>query len=206
MNQPKLIDVTPFEPLIIKTSYDDWNYSEVISACEKLIKTSPSKVHLEEGNAGSSASNKLNPHHMPEFKKFYGWLHDIAMHIIKKEWNMYKDFEYSIVNSWVNYHDKGGTTLEHHHGAAAMVVTTYLSLPEDGGFIQFKDPMEYHKGFFMHNEDDGFWNWKTVPAKTGDIIMFPGWLRHRTQTSNSEGRRWVLTTNINSMNRPPLKR
>jgi ectoine hydroxylase-related dioxygenase (phytanoyl-CoA dioxygenase family) len=69
-------------------------------------------------------------------------------------------------------------------------------MPDNGGFIQFRDPLEYSKGFYMKNYDDEMFGWKTIPAVTGDVLFFPGYLRHRTQPNkNTNEKRWVLTTN-----------
>jgi uncharacterized protein (TIGR02466 family) len=205
MSTPKLLDVTPFEPLIIKVNYDGFNFKELEPICNELIKTTPIKVHLEEGDASSSASNPNMPHHMQEFSNFYKWLYPIVMHVLKEEWGGVKQFEYGITNSWVNYHNNGGYTIPHHHGPASLVAATYLNLPENGGFIQFKDPLEYHKGFLTKETDAEAGTWKSVKAKTGDVLLFPGWIRHRTEPNNSNIKRWVLTTNISSMQRPPLE-
>ena len=69
-------------------------------------------------------------------------------------------------------------------------------MPENGGYIQFRDPLEYHKGFYMKQYDDELYGWKTIPAVTGDVLLFPGYLRHRTQANtNQTEKRWVLTSN-----------
>jgi uncharacterized protein (TIGR02466 family) len=197
MSTPKLIDVTPFEPLIIKAHYDYFNFKKLEPACNRLISGIERKTHLEKGNANSSATNvNIQPHIMPEFKEFYNWLNPIASHILYNEYGLFDKIEYKISNSWVNFHGEGGETAIHHHGDTALTVAAYLQLPEDGGFIQFKDPMEYQKGFHIRKYDDEFWMWKTVPATTGDVILFPGWIRHRTQPNkNKNTKRWVLTTN-----------
>ena len=39
MSVPKLIDVTPFEPLIIKVHYDGFDFKKLESVCEDLIQT-----------------------------------------------------------------------------------------------------------------------------------------------------------------------
>ena len=86
MSVPKLIDVTPFEPLIIKVHYDGFDFKKLESVCEDLIQTTNIKTHLETGNASSSAPNKNKaPHIMNEFKEFYKWLDNIAQHIILNE-------------------------------------------------------------------------------------------------------------------------
>ena len=48
----------------------------------------------------------------------------------------------------------------------------------------------------MKQYDDEMYGWKTIPAITGDVIFFPGYIRHRTQANtNPTEKRWVLTSN-----------
>ena len=197
MPVPKLIDVTPFEPLIIKVHYDGFDFKKLESICYDLIKTTNIKTHTEIGDAASSAPNKSKaPHILSEFKDFYKWLDDIAQHIILNEWGMYKGHTYKVSNSWVNLHGEGGVTEKHHHGPTTLTSAAYLNMPENGGFIEFRDPLEYHKGFYIKQYDDELYGWKSIPAVSGDVLLFPGYLRHRTQPNkNPNEKRWVLTSN-----------
>jgi hypothetical protein len=197
MFAPKLIDVTPFEPLIIKAHYDGFDFKKLEPICNELIKNSSVKVHLETGDAASSASNMYKqPHILPELKDYYDWLNKIAQHIILNEWGLYNKHSYLISNSWVNFHGEGGVTERHHHGATVLTTAAYLNMPENAGYIEFRDPLEYNKGFYMKNYDDEMFGWKAIPAITGDVLFFPGYLRHRTQPNkNKNEKRWVLTTN-----------
>jgi uncharacterized protein (TIGR02466 family) len=193
MNIQALGDITPFHPLIIKSHFDfKWNELESIS--NYLINTTEQEMVLETGGGFSSALNPKPPHMLPEFEEFYKWFLPMARHIIIKEWGYTPTINYNVVQSWVNVHEKGGTTLEHNHGGAILVASAYLNLPKDSGFIEFRDPMEYQKGF--HRRDNMGWEWNECKAKTGDVLCFPGWLKHRTQPSNSDEQRWVLTTNV----------
>jgi uncharacterized protein (TIGR02466 family) len=196
MSTPKLIDVTPFEPLIIKVHYDGFDFKKLEPICNDLISTTNIKTHLEIGNAASSAPNKNKaPHIMNEFKEFYKWLDNIAQHIILNEWSLNKHFQYFISNSWVNVHDTGGYTRIHTHGPCTLTTAAYLNLPENGGYIEFLDPLEHIKLYHMKNFDEEQFNWKKVEAKTGDVLIFPGWIKHRTQPNESDENRWVLTSN-----------
>ena len=47
----------------------------------------------------------------------------------------------------------------------------------------------------MKDFDEEEFNWKKVEAKTGDVLIFPGWIKHRTQPNESDENRWVLTSN-----------
>lgn len=202
MSTPKLIDVTPFHPMVVKVHYDEFDWNLLKPICEEMISGTKYSVDLEVDGGKSSVYNYDNqPHKSKAFGQFYKWLKPICMHIIKEEWKLVKDFEYVISNSWVNVHTNGGITREHNHGACVIVAATYLDLPENGGFIQFKDPLEYHK--LSHSKDDlNDCDWYTVPAKTGDTLLFPGWLNHRTQPNGSNKERWVLTTNVINYHRP----
>ena len=102
------------------------------------------------------------------------------------------------MNSWLNYHDKGGATYPHCHGMAVLSVTTYLNLPPGGGFIEFKDP--HHNLQSLHRRSKPLSEWCEVPTSTGDVLLFPGWLMHRTQASHADERRWVLTVNYMAAN------
>ena len=206
MSAPKLIDVTPFDPIIIKAHYEGFDWEKLKPVCQKMINDTPVAVEVEGEHGNSSVYNRTNmPHTNPAFKEFYNWLYPIAQHIIKNEWGYEKSFEYSIANSWVNVHQKGGVTLEHHHGPCILVAATYLQLPEESGYILYKDPLEYTKGLNQHHDVDE-WVWKRVKAETGDVLLFPGWVRHKTEYSQTNKERWVLTTNIMSLNRPPINK
>ena len=67
-----------------------------------------------------------------------------------------------------------------------------VGMIDTSGFIEYKDPLEYIKGFLPKKCN----NWKEIQAKTGDTLLFPGWIRHRTQPNNLLKDRWVLTTNF----------
>ena len=100
-------------------------------------------------------------------------------------------------------HPKGGITTEHHHGPCALVCSTYLNMPENGGYIHFRDPTDIYKSFHSRMYEDNF-TWRKIPAKTGDTLIFPSWLRHKTEPNGSDDDRWVMTTNVMNSFRPPL--
>jgi len=193
MKEEVLYDITPFTPLIFKAKYNWDNISQVIDWCDELVSSTKPKENTHWSN-GTSIQNKT-PHLNPLFKNFYNWLNNVAMDIIVNKFNYDSNMEYAIQNSWINLHAPGGSTTTHHHGPAILSVATYLHMPVNGGHIEFKDPLEYHKGYYPAAVDDEILNWKETPTKTGDVVLFPGWLRHRTQENKSSENRWVLTTN-----------
>ena len=186
-------DINPHGSYVHKAHFRfDWN--ELRPICKNLVDTTKHEVYLVE-NGKSSIANPRQPHRMPEFSKFYEYLSKVVKQVATEKYGYHSGFKYPIGNSWVNFHGKDGKTLEHNHPNAFLVAATYLHMPENGGSIQFKDPLEYHKSVHEH-EDSKSWFWKDVSAVTGDILIFPGWLRHRTHPNNSDINRWVLTTNF----------
>ena len=56
MSAPKLIDVTPFEPMIVKAHYDfDWEVLRPV--CQKMIENTPEQVDVENEFGYSSVYN-----------------------------------------------------------------------------------------------------------------------------------------------------
>ena len=199
MSTPKLIDATPFEPIVIKTHFDGFDWEKLKPICEDLIRTTKIKTPLEQGDAVSSAPNQTRwPHKIKAFSDFYQFIDPICQHILLNEWSLNRAFEYGVSNFWVNVHNKGGYTKMHRHGPTVLTMAAYLQLPPNGGYIQFLDPLENIKAYHMKNEDEEHFNWKTVKAETGDVIIFPGWVLHRTEPNQSDDQRWVLTTNYMS--------
>ena len=196
-------DVTPFEPLILKSHFK-WD-SNIIKVCEELIESAKHPAHLEKNDGKSSVSNNVQPHILKEFQPFYDFIMPKVNDILYNVWDVPLNWKNVVGNSWVNVHGKGSFTDEHQHGTATMVITAYINLPKDSGYIQFKDPLEYSKGIRPKNPSiDTFY--KTVEAQTGDILMFPGFIRHKTEESKTYEKRWVLTTNIISYKIQPTNR
>jgi uncharacterized protein (TIGR02466 family) len=192
-----MIDVTPFEPIIFKAHFDNFDWNVLESICRKMIEGVDSKNDgvPEEQGGFSSVHNRMNqPHFNEAFHSFYEWLKPIADDIIYNKWGYDKSYRYGIGNTWVNVHGKSGTTLEHNHGECPLVVAAYLQIEEGNGYIQYKDPLEYIKAF--RPKSSLIKEWETIPAITGDVLLFPGWIRHKTQPNLIDKERWVLTTNL----------
>tara|TARA_B110000503_G_scaffold89598_1_gene135641 strand:- start:13553 stop:14155 length:603 start_codon:yes stop_codon:yes gene_type:complete len=196
MNQLLLhngIDVDPFPKLIWKFKYN-FPYDSLSSLINELKSKTPKNSKLEAGAAFSTAPAKFDPPHTwPELQDFRQWIGEPLDFL----WNHFNFNSYSgstVTNSWINTHEKGGSTLEHNHNFSLFVVTAYLKLPKDSGFIEFRDPLEYHKNNTPIEPEEELW--KSVPCETNDILIFPGWLKHRVPQSNTNEERVVLTMNI----------
>ena len=189
-----IYNLFPHGTYIFKLHFEfDWNLLAPI--CHELIGTTPYGPSLVT-NGHTSHQNKKQPHKIVEFKPYFDWLKLMATDIFRNGMGYSQKYhDYLISNSWVNVHEKGGITHTHNHTNTFMVAAAYLQMPQNGGFFMAKDPLEYVKGGFYH--DDPEWMWKEIPCVTGDVLIFPGWLQHKTQVNQSDEKRWVLTTNFN---------
>ena len=97
---------------------------------------------------------------------------------------------------WSNLHPGAGYTAPHSHSLMPMVASFYLEAPENSGDIVFINPMEYSLTHLPYNGSIEDKIETSVHVQSGDLIMFPGWLRHKTQENYSGKDRIVITFNI----------
>lgn len=191
--QLNAIDVSPFPKLVWKFKYN-FPYKTLTSLISELTSQTPNNSVLETGAAFSTASAPQDPPHTwPELHDFRQWIGD-PLDLLWQHNNFDKHRGSTVTNSWINTHKKGGATLEHNHNFSLFVVTAYLKLPKEGGFIEFRDPLEYHKANTPIIPEEELW--KAVPCETNDVLIFPAWLKHRVQESKSDEERIVMTMNI----------
>lgn len=197
--------VTPIHispPYVLKLNYE-FDFECLKNKIEETVsytKNSNAKHELEQGDSTSTNIHNVNgqPHEWKESRHFINYLFQ-NMESILDQMDLMK-WPISIKGSWINHHGYGGQTLEHNHGMMDIVMACYIKCPENSGNIMFRDPLEYHRSStysqsFINQDPTCFWPYVEIPVKTNDIIVFPGWLWHKTQASNTEEDRYVMTIN-----------
>jgi hypothetical protein len=167
---------------------------------ELTEKTKEFLKHNDELNTGlerdggvSSSSATEQPHSWIESLDFYNWLRRPTEEIWHA-WS-YKDVDQrQIARSWANFHPPRAWTDEHTHGPTDQVAVLYLDAPANSGNLQVLNPLFYHwEGTPRISGSNG---WRDVPIQTGDVIVFPGWMMHRTGKNESDSDRLTINTNI----------
>ena len=41
-------------------------------------------------------------------------------------------------------------------------------------------------------------DWIPIDTEEGDFLVFPGWLKHKTETNNSSEMRYIMSVNISA--------
>jgi hypothetical protein len=186
-----------FPQLIFRAQYGGFDAARLVPICEGLVRGARENAYLEVGDARSSVINTQSmPHTLAVFRPFYDWLWPQVEHVIYRKWKLDRSVKYWINDSWVNRHGPGGQTTAHTHGHAVMAISAYIQVPKASGAIEFMDPLEMMWRMYFRNHKAG--EWDKIPVEAGDVLMFPGWLDHRTEVSRAEPgmERWVLTSNV----------
>jgi uncharacterized protein (TIGR02466 family) len=185
--------VNLFTPYIYKFQFP-FEFEILKPKIYNLLENNSETSLLEIGNSKSSikAGNTEQPHTWEELSEFQEWLGSMIYFIRKENKFIYEYNE--VTESWINIHYKGGQTLEHSHNFITFVVTAYLQVPDNSGYIEFKDPLEYHKSIYPIFPEESLY--KELPVTTNDVLIFPGWLKHRVQPNLSDHERIIFTFNI----------
>ena len=108
----------------------------------------------------------------------------------------YHDQSPKIYQSWVNVTGPHGFAMPHVHYNAALSAVVYLAADPDRGNLIFENPLDLamcaqplsRKTERSRHE---------VAVTTGDVLIFPGWLRHFTAPNRTMQDRISFIANLN---------
>lgn len=173
----------------------DINFESIKDCINNEFKNINVNISLEKnGGVSTYASNRML-HMNSAFEK----LNELILYHVNLYWKILDindGLKPAIDECWSNKHVKGSYTDLHSHSMHPIVVSFYLTAPKDSGNIVFVNPMEYAITHIPYNYPVEDKINTSVYIKSGDVVMFPGWLRHKTEVSNSDEDRIVITYNI----------
>jgi uncharacterized protein (TIGR02466 family) len=194
-----LLPADPWQPIIYKDNFTEIDYKSIIDKIDPILdQCETSNSYLEKDGGVSSVQNskqasQLGPIAWDEFNPFREWLTPRIKQAVNN-WGL-PDIHYSVDTSWINRHTTGAWTDEHVHKATAFVAVYYLKAPENCGNLLVRNPLEYHWNFYPE-KDSLVEIWKPIPITTGDLILFPGWLYHKSEVNKSLDTRYVMSVNF----------
>ena len=111
----------------------------------------------------------------------------------------YAPAELKATASWSNWHTYNDFTGEHSHCNGRLgchIASVYYLEKDEGGDICLCDPLDYIRRLTPLQKDNGdAIIAEPVPTRTGDFLLFPGWIRHRTEFAT--GQRQAISINFN---------
>lgn len=122
---------------------------------------------------------------------------------VKEYWKAlgYTNFhEPNIVHMWSNLTPKGGNIIHHNHSPFEIAGSFYVDADPDMGCLALVDPIESIRGRLPYytNEESKQGRYffdHLVEPRAGKLVLFPGWLYHKTQVNTSDHERIVLGLN-----------
>ena len=150
-----------------------------------------------EKNGGVSTYNTNCNLHLEEYSKT---ISNIVLQHARLYWKILDvdpRLEPRIDQCWSNIHYNNSVTIEHSHSLYPIVATLYVSAEENSGNLVLINPMEYGLthipyGVPIENKTE-----TAIKVSTGDLVLFPGWVRHKTKENLSNRSRVVMSFNIN---------
>jgi len=195
----KTIKTTP--DIITKYNYEPgFN----IKSFEDHIFKYGSKQGVSEADGGiTTAGGGGDPHNWPSLVPFLDWLQP-KVKVCLEDWDILYDHVY-VSMSWANKHTHGSWTKPHEHGGTSVVASIYVKQPELGGNILFERLLRdrwtsYSRisGAVLGVDRETIHDyWQEVTVEQNDVVLFPGWITHKTQpNANVSENRIVFTINF----------
>ncbi len=132
-------------------------------------------------------------------------LTELFSEVRKRLDEVHRAFEFSaslrqvITEAWININQKGHFNYSHDHPGSLFSAVYYVKGGADKGELELKTPIIPHT-YTISNEMVGSFNAFTghamvIPPVTGDLLIFPSWLLHRVNMSQSEEERISIAFN-----------
>jgi uncharacterized protein (TIGR02466 family) len=132
-------------------------------------------------------------------------LAELFAEVRKRLEEVHRAFEFSasmqqiITEAWMNINQKGHFNYSHDHPGSLFSAVYYVKGGADKGELELKTPVTPHT-YTISNEMVGSFNAFTahamvIPPVTGDLLIFPSWLFHRVNMSQSEEERISIAFN-----------
>ncbi len=154
-----------------------------------LIENAPGKYSVQKyetisksdwflnQNGASFRKNLVESKEDNYFKVLLPYMQNIIENVIpdKNKQNFF------ISQAWYQQYKKMNYYFYHDHPGVRWAVVYYLELPSDGPKTEFED--------FLGKSH-------TPDVKEGDMLVFPGWMKHRSPPNKSNDRKTVIAFNI----------
>ena len=127
---------------------------------------------------------------------------DLMMDTVVEYWDnhlKYAPAQIEPMASWSNWHTYNDFTGEHSHSNGRLgchIASVYYLQKDEGGDICLCDPLDYLRRLTpLHKDNGDAIISEPVPTRTGDFLLFPGWVRHRTNRATNK--RQAISINFN---------
>ena len=184
-----------FSVEIKKTSFESKELLETLCQEVEHLPMTQSHSALRGNTTSSYSKNSERLHQLPVFADLVEFIETQAK-IYWDELGYYPDLYPKIYQSWSNISTEHGDISIHNHCRSPLSAVLYLDASPEQGNIVFENPMDLIIGGqpikmpyknFTHE----------VEVVTGDLILFPGYLKHFTKPNLTNRPRVTFVANLN---------
>ena len=167
----------------------------------KLVKTFQ---ETEKNNNAFMRDGTLCSYHADSYlhRKFPDETKDVinfvesAAKLYWKECNYHPDLEPYVFQLWANTTPTGGWVDTHLHGNMPFTGVIYVDASSEQGNLFIDNPLDTVLMTQPIRPDAKYPMGEELEVSTGDLIMFPGFIKHRVKPNNTDKNRLILGFNI----------
>jgi uncharacterized protein (TIGR02466 family) len=142
-------------------------------------------------------------HKVLEYPELMSWIQEH----VQRYWTalQYSKFvKPEIMHMWANLTPAGGNIIQHNHSPFEIAGSFYVDADPTRGSLVLVDPNEMIRGrlpyYDSHESKQGRYFFDhIVEPRPGKLVLFPGWLYHKTQKNARDNARVVLGLNAGLM-------
>mgnify|MGYP001253392296 FL=1 len=154
-----------------------------------ILNEAENKESVRKSNRGGWQSELIDPkdeNYKPLVDEIFEFVKSINLNVK----------EMMVTQLWANINRKHDYNVIHQHGSYHLAGTYYVKVPKDSGRIVFRDPRPGAIGnlFMNKNFDNG--ELKNVNMMEGLLMIWPSYLDHFVEISNSDEERISISFDI----------
>lgn len=136
----------------------------------------------------------------PDWQSISKFLYDCACQMISSVNTTQNTVRFS--DMWVTVYPPGAYVPQHTHSNSMLSGIFYARVPKSAGNLVFHDPAAVAKSMVILDPHDfpSAVTRHTHLVKSGQMIIFPSWLPHRTEKNLSNQDRIMVSFNMNMVN------
>lgn len=193
----KLFPLTVYKNFYNKT---DEIKRDLFSKLDRVFEDSEknNNVFMRQGTLCSYHTNSyLHTEFLKETQEVVKFVETCA----KEYWDemeYHKELEPFVFQMWANKTPRGGYIDSHLHGNMPFTAVLYVDASSEQGNLLIENPLEMILMTQPISPDIKYPMAEEISVKSGDLIMFPGYIRHSVKPNNTDKPRLILGFNIGS--------
>jgi uncharacterized protein (TIGR02466 family) len=192
-----IIDLFPVKIYKVKYEHDLTGLLESLSTYIDFENIKNNNQGSMRGEGVCSYVDRRDLHELPQFQKLKSFIENHA----KIYWQQLGYNEYynpKVIEMWCNIYRNESFIDLHNHAPRTLTSSFYLRKESKIGNIVFEHPLSTllkHQPYYIDKNNYHKLFEEEIDAEGGDLIIFPGWLNHKTLPNGDEDR-IMIGTNI----------